>query len=106
MIFGRRRFDEVVTRQLDLFEREQAELVRRCDEAETAYDEAGRDEAEERYGDLLELVDEGAEALFDLRDGYARTLEGDVARDYERAFDRAVSRRLPRFAAALRAWGE
>ena len=93
-------------RQLDLFEREQAGLVRRCDETEAAYDSAGREAAEDRYGEYLELVDEGAEELFDLREGFARTLDEDAARSYRRAFDRAVVRRLPRFSAALGAWSD
>ena len=34
------RFGDVISRQLDLFEREQAELVRECKEAEATYDRA------------------------------------------------------------------
>ena len=45
MIF-RRRFSDVVDRQLELFAREHAELIRDCDDAERAYDRAPRDEAE------------------------------------------------------------
>ena len=37
----RQRFGEVISRQLDLFEREQAELVRECKEAEATYAEVG-----------------------------------------------------------------
>jgi hypothetical protein len=94
----RRPFAEVIERQLDLFEREQADLIAECDAAEEAYDAAGSDEAEERYGDYVDLVETGTEALADLRDTFARTLEEDKAEAYEQAFNRAVARRLPRFA--------
>ena len=94
----RRRFDDVISRQLDLFAREQGGLIRDCDAAERAYDRAHRSEAEERYGDYVDLVETGTELLAELRDGYASTLEGAAAEEYERAFNRAVLKRLPRFA--------
>jgi hypothetical protein len=91
-------FADVIERQLDLFEREQADLIAECEAGEEAYDRADRDEAEERYGDYVDLVETGTEALADLRDAFARTLSDDKADEYERAFNRAVARRLPRFA--------
>lgn len=97
----RRRFADVVRRQLDLFEREHADLLRRCAEAERAYDHADRDEAEERYGDYMDLVDEGTEALAELRDNYASTLDEEAAEEYERSFNRAVLKRLKPFAIDL-----
>jgi hypothetical protein len=97
-VFRRRRFADVISRQLDLFEREQADLIRECEQAERAYDRSDRDEAEERYGDYVDLVETGTEALADLRDHFAATLaEGDDDA-YEEAFNRAVAKRLPRFA--------
>ena len=97
MIF-RKRFADVVSRQLDLFEREHAGLIADCEAAERAYDHADRDEAEERYGDYVDLVETGTELLADLRDGYASTLEEEAAEEYQAAFNRAVLKRLPRFA--------
>ena len=97
MIF-RRRFADVVSRQLDLFEREHAGLIADCAAAERAYDRADRSEAEERYGDYVDLVETATELLADLRDGYAFTLEDEAAEEYEAAFNRAVLKRLPRFA--------
>jgi hypothetical protein len=94
----RRRFDDVVSRQLDLFEREHGGLIADCAAAERAYDRAHRDEAEERYGDYVDLVETGTEILADIRDHYASTLEEQAAEEYERAFNRAVLKRLPRFA--------
>jgi hypothetical protein len=96
-----RAFGDVIRRQLDLFEHEYAELIRDCERAERAYDRAERDEAEERYGDYLDLVAAGSEVLADLRDAYASTLDEDAAGTYEAAFDRAVAKRLPPFAVEL-----
>jgi hypothetical protein len=95
------RFGELIERQLGFFTEDNADLIAACQDAEQAYDRAGREDAEERFAEYLELVDEGAEALAEIRDTYATTLDPDVAQDYEAAFDAAVSRRLPRFAAGL-----
>ena len=97
MILGRR-FADVVARQLDIFLEDNAELVRECEEAERAYDRAPREEAEERYGDYVDLVESGTELLADLRDNFASTLDEQAALEYEATFNRAVLRRLPRFA--------
>ena len=98
----RRPFADVIERQLDLFERDHADLIADCEAAEEAYDAADRDEAEERYGDYVDLVETGTEALADLRDGFARTLDDERGAAYEEAFNRAVARRLPRFALEIR----
>ncbi len=98
MIRRRRRFVDVIERQLDLFEADNAGLIRDCEAAERAYDRAPRDEAEERYGDYVDLVETGTELLADLRDHYAAALAEDAAEEYLAAFNRAVLRRLPRFA--------
>jgi hypothetical protein len=98
VIFRRRRFADVISRQLDLFEREQRGLIDDCIAAERAYDRADRDEAEERYGDYVDLVETGTEVLADIRDHFAATLDETAAEEYEEAFNRAVAKRLPRFA--------
>jgi isocitrate dehydrogenase kinase/phosphatase len=97
-VIFRKRFRDVIDRQLDLFEREQRGLIDDCNVAERAYDRAERDEAEERYGDYMDLVETGTELLAELRDHYARTLADDDAEEYEETFNRAVRKRLPRFA--------
>ena len=99
--FRRRRFADVVERQLDLFEREHAGLIRDCDAALAAYTEADTDEAEERYGDFVDLVDTGRDELVALRDGYAGTLDDDAAEEYVEVFNARVRRRLPRFGLEL-----
>jgi hypothetical protein len=97
-VFRRHRFADVISRQLDLFVREEAELIRECEEAERAYNSAPRDEAEERYGDYVDLVETGTELLADLRDHFAATLDDETAEEFEEEFNRAVVKRLPRFA--------
>jgi hypothetical protein len=96
-VLRKRRFADVIARQLDLFVRDQFELLEACDRAERAYDLAGRAEAEKRYGDYQELVETGTEILADLRDHFASTLDEVSAEEYEAAFNRAVAKRLPRF---------
>jgi hypothetical protein len=93
----RRRFADVISRQLDLFVRENFELLDACDAAERAYDRSERDEAEERFGDYQDLVETGTEILADLRDNFASTLDEASAEKYEDDFNRAVTKRLPRF---------
>ena len=88
----------MISRQLDLFEREQADVISECEELEHAYNAAPRDEAEERYGDYVDAVETGTELLADLRDHFAMTLDEDASGEYEDAFNRAVAKRLPRFA--------
>jgi hypothetical protein len=96
-VLRRRRFADVISRQLDLFVRENLELLDSCDTAERAYDRAERDEAEERFGDYQDLVETGTEILADLRDNFASTLDDDSAEEYETEFNREVTKRLPRF---------
>ncbi len=96
-----RPFADLVERQLAIFVEDYRDLIERCDEAERAYDRASRDEAEERYAAYLELVEEGVDALAEIRDTYAQTLEPEQAESYEAVFEREVGRRLPRFAVGL-----
>lgn len=100
MIF-RRRFGELIDRQLDLFEQDNTELFERLEDAEDEYRRAGRGEAEERFGDLQEFLAEGSETLVELRDTYAETLDDKAAEEYTAAFDFAVLRRFPQFALEL-----
>ncbi len=93
----RRRFADVIKRQLELFEREQRGLIEDCIAAERTYNKADRDEAEERYGDYVDLVETGTEILADIRDHFASTLDEETAEEYEYEFNRAVVKRLPRF---------
>ena len=92
------RFAELIDRQLDLFEQEDADFLARVDDAERAYDRSDREDAEEAFGRFQELVEFGTETLAEMRDAYAATLDDDSADDYVVEFNTAVHRRLPRFA--------
>ena len=98
MIPRRRRFADAIERQLDLFERDHAGLIADCRAALRGYDRAPRDEAEERYGDYVDLVETATELLAELRDAYVERLDEDAATAYAAAFNRAVGKRMPEFA--------
>jgi len=85
------RFGDLVSRQLDIFAEDG--LLAEVRDAKERYDRAGRDEAEEAYGDYADTVDAVRDALADMRDTYARTLDDDAAEEYEAAFERAAMRR-------------
>jgi hypothetical protein len=46
----------------------------------------------------MDLVETGTELLADIRDHFASTLAEAAAEEYEDAFNRAVAKRLTRFA--------
>jgi hypothetical protein len=95
------RFADLIERQLGFFREDHADLIAACSDAERAYDRAAREDAEARYSEYLDLVEEGVDALAEIRDTYASTLDSDVAEEYEDAFDAAVRRHLPRFGLGL-----
>jgi len=86
----------VIDTQLALFVRDHSEVLEDVDARLRAYNGAGRDEAEELYGDYVDAVETGTELLADLRDHFAQTLEQPDR--YLAEFNRAVARRLPEFA--------
>jgi hypothetical protein len=92
-----RRFADLVERQLVLFASENAGLIDDAEVALGAYNRAPRDEAEERYGDYLDLVETATDELVALRDNYARSLDEHAAEEYVEVFNRLVRKRLPRF---------
>src|SRR5262245_26787355 len=98
MIFRRARFADVIERQLDLFVRDNPDVIEEARDRLKAYNAADRDEAEELYGDYVDAIETGTELLADIRDHFARTLEEGVDERYEREFNRAVAKRLPEFA--------
>ena len=96
----RGRFHDLVERQLDLFEADEAPLLEEAREADAAWTSAGADESEELYGDYQLVVDAVGERLYDLRESYAASLEG-VAEDYRAVFNRAATKRFRPFAGLL-----
>jgi hypothetical protein len=95
------RFSDVVKRQLELFEIEGRAVIEDAETALQKYNQAGRDEAEARYEEYQDLVDEGTEQLAALRDNFASAMDDEAAEDYLDEFNRAAARRLPRFALEL-----
>ena len=98
MIFRRARFGDVIRRQLDLFVMDHADVLLDVAERFRKWNAAGRDDAEELYGDYVDAFETGTELLADVRDHFASTLAEADAEVYRREFDRAVVKRLPTFA--------
>ena len=95
-MFRRSRFGDVVSRQLDVFAADEARgLFEEIRVAKAVYDGADRGEAEESYGDYMDVVEAATEALADMRWQYASTLDEAAAEEYEAAFNRAVRKRWP-----------
>jgi hypothetical protein len=96
VIFRRGRFADVIARQLDVFAKDEAAgLLEEIEAAKQVYDRAGSDEAEERYGDYVDVVEAATESLADMRWAFAHTLDEERAEEYEAAFNRAVRKRWP-----------
>jgi len=104
MRFGRSAagpFAELVERQLRLFAEDEAALVEEAAESEEAWVRAGRESAEESYGDYQLVVDAIADALLSLRDTYAQTLPAETADEYRGAFAAAVAKQYRRYASVV-----
>ncbi len=91
------RFSELIARQLDLLQADEADLLAEAEEAEAAWQAAGRDEAEEAYGDFQLVVDAIGDRLLEVRDTYAASLSPDAVDDYLASFNRAATRRFRRY---------
>jgi hypothetical protein len=88
VIFKRRRYRDVIDRQLDLFASEDGDLLDDVDRALERYNAADRDEAEELYGDYQLAIEAATDRLAELRDAFAATLEDPDG--YVAEFNRAV----------------
>ena len=100
MILRRRRFHELVERQLDLFESE-TELLEEAAKADAAWTNASADESEELFGDYQLVVDAIGDELYDIREAYAASLDEDTSDEYRSAFDKAARKRFGRYASLL-----
>ena len=90
----RRRFSDVISRQLDVFAEDEAQgLLSEVAEMKQRYDDADRSEAEEAYGDYADIVDAVKDALADMRDRFASTLDESAAEKYEAAFESGARKR-------------
>jgi hypothetical protein len=97
----RGRFVDVVERQLALFTKEHQGLIGDTQAALDSYNHAPRDEAEERYGDYLDLVETGTAELIELRDNFASALDEDSYEEYHAVFNKIVRKRFPTFGLEL-----
>jgi len=97
----RDRFGDLIRRQLELFAEDEHALLQEAEVAETAYDAAEREGAEEAYGDYQLVLESIADQLEELRDTYASTLDADEADAYAQAFARAARKHFPKLRAEL-----
>ena len=98
LMFRRNRFADLIARQLDMFCEENADLLAEIAEYRDRWRRASRTGAEEAFGDEQDRVDWAAEALSDICERYAGTLDEATEAEYRRAFTKAVRRRLPALA--------
>jgi hypothetical protein len=96
-MFRKRRFADLIARQLEVFAEDSDDVFDEIRHRKELYDHADRDEAEELYGDYIDAVETGTEALADMRDRFKRTLDDDAAEEYEQEFNRAVEKRWSHF---------
>ena len=92
-MFRRRRFRDVIERQLAFFQEDDSDLLVDVDRALEKYDRADRDEAEELYGDYQLTIEAATDRLAELRDTYSRALDEPDAEQYVREFNEAVVER-------------
>jgi hypothetical protein len=100
-VLRRGRFEDLLRRQLDLFEIDQEPLLEQARAADDAWTNASREESEERYGEYQLVVDAIAERLLDLRETYAASLDERTAGQYRAAFNRATLRRFRPYSGLL-----
>ena len=89
-MFRRKRFGEVIQRQLAFFEEEDGDLLDDVDRALDKYNRADREEAEELYGDYQLAIEAATDRLAEFRDAYARTLDEDDGEQYVQEFNHGV----------------
>jgi hypothetical protein len=97
--FRRRRFDDVIRRQLAFFSTEDLDALDDVADALARYNAAGADDAEELYGDYQLAIEAATDRLAERRDAYAATL--DDSDEYTAEFNRAVVRRWPELALTI-----
>jgi hypothetical protein len=100
-VFRRKRFREVIERQLAFFLEEDGDLLDDVDKALDNYNRADRDEAEELYGDYQLTIEAATDRLAEFRDGYARSLDEDDSEQYVYEFNRSVVERWPALALTI-----
>jgi hypothetical protein len=97
----RRPFRDVIGRQLELFVHGHAGLLEQIADARRAYDDAGREDAEQRFAEYQAWASDATDALIQMRDAFAATLDDVRADEYAAEFNRAVRRRFADLALEL-----
>jgi hypothetical protein len=97
----RGRFEDLVERQLELFEAADEALLDEARVADAAWTSATAEESEELYGAYQLVADSIGERLYETRETYAATLEAGPAIEYRAAFDKEARRRFRRYSALL-----
>ena len=97
-MFRRGRFQDVIGRQLDLFEVYYGDVIEEAADKLAPNTRPHPHEPVHHYGDYVDVVETGTELLADIRDAYAATLPEGVDEAYENEFNRAVARRWKAFA--------
>lgn len=90
MRLRRRRFKDVIDRQLAFFVQDDADLLDDVASALDRYNAADRDEAEELFGDYQLAIEAATDRLHELRDSFARSLDEEDAEEYAAEFNAAV----------------
>ena len=93
-LLRRHRFDDLIARQLDIFAEAHGDLLHEIAAHRKRWREAGREDAEEAFGDEQDRVDWAAEELAELYGQYAATLDDRTEVEYLTEFSRAVRRRF------------
>jgi hypothetical protein len=101
MALFRRRFSELVDRQLELYAQDHRDEIREIVAALDQHRTSTSEDAQEAFGDYQDRIDWAAQDLIALRDTYARTLDEQTAAAYTKAFGRGVRRRFPALARAV-----
>jgi hypothetical protein len=91
--FRRRRFAQLIERQLALVASDEGDLFADVEARRHDYAAADRDDAEEAFGDYQLALEALKDRLTEIRDAYGATLADPE--EYERAFERAAARRWP-----------
>lgn len=94
-MFDRSQYAKVIDAQLDLFIRDNQDVIDEVRERFELYNRSDRSDAEELYGDYVDAVETGTDILANMRDHYSATL--DEPDGYVSAFNRAVAKRLREF---------
>ena len=106
-LFKKRRthpHEELIERQLAIFAEDNARLGQELEDALAAYRRATKLDAEDSFGDVQDVAEQGRDELERIRESFATTLTEELADEYRIEFDRRAAQRYPEFALELDVW--